>query len=220
MSDLFWEQSEQVEKFAAREPDRRLVALLGDFDDPGASRVLDIGCAGGRNTELLASRGFDVHAVDTSNAMVERTRERIVWIFGEDEARRRVYVASMDDLGGFSEESTHFVVALGVYHSAYSRDQWNRALTETSRVLARGGRVLVSNFSPRSDLTGEGIAEVAGEPGVFEGLPSGRHVLLEADDLDADMKRHGLVPAVPTDTVIVNTERGRRVTVNGLYRKV
>ena len=219
MNDPFWEQNEQVEKFAAREPDRRLVALLGDYEEPGATRVLDIGCAGGRNTELMVSRGFDVFAVDTSNAMVERTRERIVWIVGQDEARRRVYVASMADLAGFVDASIHLVVALGVYHSADSRDQWNRALAETARVLMGDGCVLVSNFSPRSDLTGEGLTEVDGEPGVFEGLPSGRHVLLEAGDLDTEMERHGLVPVVATNTVFVDTERGRRVTVNGLYRK-
>jgi SAM-dependent methyltransferase len=220
MNDPFWEQSEQVEKFAAREPDRRLVGLLGEYTDPGATRVLDIGCAGGRNTELLASRGFDVHAVDTSTAMVERTRERIAWIVGEDEARKRVYVASMDDVAGFADASIHLVVALGVYHSAYSRDQWNRALSETRRVLSAGGRVLVSNFSPRTDLTGDGVTEVDKEPGVFVGLPSGRHVLLKADDLDAEMERHGLVPVVPTSTVVVDRERGQRVTVNGFYRRI
>lgn len=45
----------------------------------------------------------------------------------------------------------------------------------------------------------------------------GRGILLDADALDAAMARHGLVPAVPSETVRVDTEHGRRVSVNALY---
>ncbi|NIP81300.1 MAG: hypothetical protein GWO00_00905, partial [Gemmatimonadetes bacterium] len=46
MSDEFWESPERVARFAERDPDHRLVALASGYGDPGAVRVLDLGCAG------------------------------------------------------------------------------------------------------------------------------------------------------------------------------
>lgn len=219
MSDRegFWEQREQVERFAAREPDHRLQHLIEAIPDPAAVRVLDLGCAGGRNAVLLAERGFDLIAMDASTAMVEATRERVAAILGPEEAERRVRRGRMDDLSRVPEGSIHLLVALGLYHNAQSREEWDRALDESVRVLAPGGHLLVAVFTPRTDLTGEGVRAVPGEPSVYEGFPGGRVVLVEAAELDRDMARRGLVPAVPTETVEVTTERGRRVTVNGLY---
>jgi SAM-dependent methyltransferase len=219
MNDGFWEHPDQVEKFAAREPDRRLVELIAEYPQPALVRVLDLGCAGGRNAELLAVRGFDVHAVDSSRAMVERTRERLAPVVGRELAKRRVRVAAMDDLSLFPDGAFLLVVALGVLHNAHSRAEFDRAAAEAARVLATGGLLLSSNFTPRTDPTGDGIVPVDGEPGVFEGLRSGRHTLLEADEYDAAMARHGLVPREPSTTVEIAIEVGRRVSVNALHRK-
>jgi SAM-dependent methyltransferase len=217
--EQFWEHPDQVERFADREPDKRLVELIATYTTPPQVRVLDLGCAGGRNTDLLAVGGFDVHAVDTSRAMVSKTRERVARTVGWEMAKRRVRLAAMDDLSVFPDDAFLLVVALGVHHNARSRAEWERALAETARVLAPGGLLLSSNFTPRTDLTGEGLTPVAGEPGVYEGIPSGRHTLFEADEHDAEMARVGLVPHVPTTTVVVELEPGRRASVNGLYRK-
>lgn len=215
----FWEQPEQVEKFASREPDHRLVELAQGIADPGSTRVLDLGCAGGRNAAFLAEAGFDVHALDTSAAMVERTRDRLAGVLGREEAERRVRRGTMDDLGRFPDATFHLVVALGIYHNARSPEEWDRALAETSRVLRPGERLLVSNFTPRTRLRGLSPRPVQGLPHVYEGFPSGRVYLVEAGELDAAMARHGLVPERPTETVEVETDGGRRVTVNGLYAK-
>jgi SAM-dependent methyltransferase len=216
----FWEAEERVERFAAREPDRRLLALVERHSVPSRVRVLDIGCAGGRNTELLAARGFDVFAVDSSRAMVRRTRDRIASILGEKEASRRVRNGRMEDLSRFASDHFHLVVALGVFHSSSTSEQWTASLNEAVRVLAAGGLLLASVFSPRTDLSGEGITPVPGEPHLYDGLTTERHYLVEADVLDDEMQKRGLEPAEPTDTVIVPLDMGRRVTVNGLYRKI
>ncbi len=215
----FWEEEEQVERFAAREPDHRLVALIEGYDTPAKTRVLDIGCAGGRNTDLLASRGFDVFAIDASAAMVKHTRQRVAAILGDAEAQRRVRRAAMDDLSEFASSSFDLVVALGVFHSATSNPEWQRALSEAVRVLAPGGLMLVSVFSSKTDMTGQGITPVPGEPNVYEGLPSGRHYLVGGEVLDREMAGRGLEPVEPTATVTVPLDPGQRVTVNALYRK-
>lgn len=218
MSSPFWDSPENVERFAAREPDVRLMELVREFPDPGRVRVLDVGCAAGRNAVALAERGFAVEALDGSAAMAARTRERLALVLGAEEAARRVFVGAMDDLSAFPDGRFDLVVALGIYHCARSRAEWDRALSESARVLAPGGRLLVSVFTPETDLTGGGIRAIPGEPGVYEGFDSGgRHVLVHADELDREMARFGLVAAEPTRTARPKVETGRRVSANGLY---
>lgn len=219
MASDFWDSAENVERFAAREPDVRLMEIIGEYPDPSGIRVLDLGCAGGRNTVLLAARGFDVEALDASPAMVAKTRERLVAILGAGKAQRLVRVGRMDDLSRFSDMSFDLIVALGIYHCAQSRAEWDRSLAETVRVLKAGGRLLVSVFTPETDLTGRGIRAVPGEPDLYEGFDSGRHVLVDAAGLDREMARFGLLPLQETRTARPRVETGRRVSANGLYRK-
>lgn len=217
--DSFWESVEAVDRFTDRQPDVRLTSLLETYPDPGRVRVLDIGCAAGRNTVLLAKRGFDVFAVDTSVAMVARTRERVAEILGRAEADRRVFSGSMDDLGRFGDGSVHVAVALGVLHQASSERQWKGAIAEISRCLSPGGHLVVAAWSPRSRPHGELVRRVAGEDHVYEGFHSGTHYLVEAPALDTALAAAGLLAAEPTAEVRVETEEGWRVTINGLYRK-
>ena len=219
MKNSFWESPENVERFAAREPDVRLAGLVPGIREPRAVRVLDLGCAGGRNAVFLARRGFDVCAVDASEAMVAETRRRLAPLLGEAEAARRVRVGRMDDLGWAPGASFDLVVALGIYHCAQSRVEWDRSLSETARVLVPGGQLLVSVFTPETDLTGRGIAPVAGEPHVYEGFESGRSVLVDPQTLDAELARHGFSCVVPTTVASRIVEVGRRVSANGLYLK-
>lgn len=220
MVDSFWDSAENVERFAAREPDVRLAKLVDEYPDAARIGILDLGCAAGRNAVLLASKGFDVEALDASPAMVAKTRDRLTTILGAGEAERRVHVGRMDDLSSFADAKFDLVVALGLYHCAASRPEWERALLETARVLKPGARLLVSVFTPETDLTGRGIRPIAGEQDVYEGFDSGgRHVLVDAAQLDRELARFGLVPVEPTRTARPKVETGRRVSANGLYRK-
>ncbi len=212
----FWEDPERVVRFAARDPDLRLIELIDGYADPAGTRVLDLGCAGGRNTVLLADRGFDVWALDASPAMVAHVRERLagrVASPGERVVRGRMDALPYDP-GRFD-----LVVSLGVMHSARSRAEWRRAADETVRVLRPGGRLLFSQFTPEADLTGQGIEPVAGAEDVYDGLPGGRAVLLGAERLDGAWSERGLEPEVPTETVRVRKGDELRVSVNGLYRR-
>ncbi|MEJ2501822.1 MAG: class I SAM-dependent methyltransferase [Gemmatimonadota bacterium] len=219
MAGDFWEDAERVEQFASRAPDHRLAELVERYADPGSVRVLDLGCAGGRNAELLARRGFDVRALDASAAMVARTRARVSAVLGAEAGRERVVRGRMDDLSRWPDGAFDLVVALGVHHSASSRGEWDRAADETARVLASGGLLLFNQFTPEVDLTGDGLRPVPGEPDTYTGFPAGRVVLLDAAALDAAWSDRGLRPESASETVRVELERGRRVSVNALYRK-
>jgi SAM-dependent methyltransferase len=216
----FWERPDIVERFGAREPDRRLVAWLAPRD-PTRMRVLDIGCAAGRNCLYLAEAGADIWAVDSSAAMVEAARTRLAARLGAGEAGHRVLQGAMDDLGAFADASFDLVLALGAFQNAATSDEWERTLAETARVLAPGGHCLVANFAPDSRPAGVPLEPVPGEPHVYIGFggPHHRISLLTPEELDASFARHGLEPAEPTRPVHVPTERGHRTTVNALYRK-
>ncbi len=216
----FWELPEVVARFAARDPDRRLLELLPEYTDPAAIRVLDVGCAAGRNTVPLAELGFDVHALDASAAMVRETRRRVAPLLGEAAARQRVRHGRMDDLRAFANNSFDLVIALGVLHSARGWEEWRRAFGEVVRVLRAGGRALIAEFSPETDHTGERITPVPGQPHVYQGLHGGTGVLLSVAELDAQAAERGLLPEVPTMTGETRTDSGRRVSVNALYRKL
>ncbi len=228
MTESIWEQPESVARFAGRDPDLRLLEVLDGYEIAGAPakgggphdvRVLDLGCAGGRNSEVLARRGFDLHALDASRAMVAHTRRRLRPLLGEEQAERRVEYGRMDDLGAFADACFDLVVALGIYHNATNRGEWDSALAETARVLKVGGRLLVAIFTPQTDLTGKGVRPVPGEPHLYDGFPSGRCFLVDQETLDAEMGRFGFAPEVPSRTVRVDTNVGRRVVVNALYTK-
>jgi SAM-dependent methyltransferase len=216
--DAVWEDPERVEEFARKPPDHRLKALVEAEPDLSRLRALDVGCAGGRNAVFLAEHGVDVVATDASAAMVARTRERLAALLGDDEAERRVFRARMEEQPG-AASSFDLVVALGIYHNARSAGEWQAALAETARVLKPGGRVLVSVFTPDTDLDGKGHVPVPGVPHLHE-RPDGRRMyLVDSTTLDDDMAANGLDPGEPTVLVEGQVEIGRRVSVNGLYRK-
>lgn len=213
VGDDFWEQPEVVARFAARDPDHRLTALV---EDVAPGWALDVGCAGGRNTVFLTQHGWNVHAMDASAGMVTETRRRLAEIVGEKAAADRVWQGPMDDLSRLADASFDLVVGLGIYQNAESLAHWHRALGETARVLKAGGILLIAHFTPDVDLTGLGVQAVAGEPHVYEGMPGGRGVLFHAPELEEALAEHNLVPATPTETVVVPTENGQRATVNAL----
>lgn len=227
-----WENADVAKRFAERPPDHRLVALLtGDGEyarvrqkwAPGPQpKVLDVGCAGGRNTVYLAANGADVLAFDASSAMVAETKARLEEVVGQAEAERRVRKGYLDDLSAYPTGEFDLVVALGALQNAQTDAEWQLALAETARVLRPGGLVLVANFAPDSAPAGTPLTRVPGSQDVWAGFESpNRHMTLpNADRLDAQFGHHGLLPALPTERVRVETARGHRVTINALYRNV
>ncbi|NJD10114.1 MAG: class I SAM-dependent methyltransferase [Gemmatimonadetes bacterium] len=211
----FWEQPDIVRDFADRAPDVRLVALLESPAARDIRRALDIGCAGGRNTVLLAQHGIEVHALDAARAMVAETRRRLHATLDEGTAATRVQQRRMDELDCYPDAHFDLVLALGIWHSAGSWAEWQRAVAEAARVLAVRGRLLLSHFTPRTELTGCGVQAVPGEPHTYEGFESGRAVLLERAEIVSELRPIGLEPIRPLEVLTTEKDGGRRVSVTG-----
>ncbi|MFN2323752.1 MAG: class I SAM-dependent methyltransferase [Trueperaceae bacterium] len=218
----FWERPEHVEWFARRTPDRRLTELLADR--PPGVRVLDVGCAAGRNTVWCARAGFDVHALDASRAMVARTRQRVAGVLGERAARRRVRRGVMTDLGAFPDASFDLVACIGVLPSAPTAAAWHAAVSEIARVLRPGATFLLTHFSPDPDPGAPAWTPVPGAPGRYRSAEHGRNAyLLCAAELDRDLARHGFAPTVATARVpltSMNPNARDRTVLNALHRRL
>lgn len=217
----FWERPEPVEWFARRTPDRRLTEVLADR--PPGLRVLDVGCAAGRNTVWCARHGFEVHAVDASRAMVARTRARLAGVLGEHAARRRVRRGTMTDLRAFPDASFDLVACIGVLPAAANAAAWHAAVAEIARVLRPGATLLLTHFSPEPDPGAPPWTPVPREPGRYRSADGGRRsYLLRADELDRDLARHGFEPVAPTARVpltSMNPNDGGRTVLNALHRR-
>ncbi|MEB3370229.1 class I SAM-dependent methyltransferase [Saccharopolyspora mangrovi] len=72
--DCFYEDRDRGVPFFAAKPDENLVSYVEELLQPG--RALDLGCGPGRNAIYLASRGFDVDAIDLSATAIAWARER------------------------------------------------------------------------------------------------------------------------------------------------
>jgi len=126
----------EVESFISDEADR--CGSLG--------RALDLGCGNGRHAQALAEAGGDVVGLDVSRGLLAEARQRAIergfdidLVHGE--AARLPFI---DDL--FSQ-----VVYVATLHHLRTREARQQSLSAVGRVLAPGGRGLVSAWSTAHD---------------------------------------------------------------------
>ncbi|MFY9493534.1 MAG: class I SAM-dependent methyltransferase [Minisyncoccia bacterium] len=141
----FWNNPKVVKEFYNAEASPYWRDFLCGLKEPFSYRALDLGCGGGRNTELLVKKGFDTWACDFYELMLKATRRRIGILMGASEARKRIIKASMLNLP-FENGCFDIVIANGIYHNTNSIDEFTRAVKETSRILKKGGFLCLNVF--------------------------------------------------------------------------
>ncbi len=104
---------------------------------PG-SQVLEIGCGAGFMAIALAQRGFRVHAIDSTDAMIEQARRH-----AEQVEVTNLLSLSIGDTSAltFKDESFDLVLAIGVIPWI---EQAELAMQEMARVTRSGGYVLLT----------------------------------------------------------------------------
>ncbi|WP_253737019.1 class I SAM-dependent methyltransferase [Halohasta salina] len=126
----------EVASFISDEADR-----CGSLD-----RALDFGCGNGRHAQALAEAGADVVGLDVSRGLLAEARQRAaergfeVDLVHGDAARLP-----------FGDDRFSQVVYVATLHHLPTRDARQQSLSAVGRVLAPGGRGLVSAWSTAHD---------------------------------------------------------------------
>src|SRR5712691_6605241 len=119
----------------------RQAAVLAWIDSlalaPG-SKVLEIGCGAGFMAVALAERGFHVHAIDSTEAMVELARQHAA-----ESGKAALISLDVGDVYALAFEDGFFdlVIAIGVI-PWLERVEW--AIQEMARVSRPGGHVILT----------------------------------------------------------------------------
>jgi SAM-dependent methyltransferase len=135
-----WETGDYRAEYSTRElRPVEVVLLLRYRDEIAGSRVLEIGCGAGRLTGYLADLAAETHGIDISPLMVEHCRSAY--------PRATFAVGDLRDLSGFADGSYDLVVC--AYNVLDVLDDAERgvALDEFHRMLAPGGRLLLSSHN-------------------------------------------------------------------------
>jgi SAM-dependent methyltransferase len=140
----------QLDEFLAtgeRDAERALAAAESHGLLRRHSRALDFGCGVGRVSVALASRFDEVLGMDISPTMVERARA-----LSASSPNCRFVVGAEPELRALPSEHFDFVVALLVLQHLRSANEVDRHVAELTRVLARGGALVLqvpSRLPPR-----------------------------------------------------------------------
>ncbi|WP_328608087.1 GrpB family protein [Amycolatopsis sp. NBC_00345] len=116
-------------------------AIAGLAGDVAGKRVLDVGCAAGHLSALLAGRGADVLGLDVSEGLISLARKE----FGDV---ARFEQADVTEPLSLEDGSIDVITASLVLH--YLAD-WGPALAEFRRVLRPGGALVFSVHHPGED---------------------------------------------------------------------
>ncbi|MGK5446739.1 class I SAM-dependent methyltransferase [Streptomyces radiopugnans] len=152
--DRFYADRSRPVPFFVAKPDENLAAYLDQgLIAPG--RALDLGCGAGRNALFLASRGFEVDAVDLSPMAV-------AW--GEDRAREvgvdvrflcgDAFTLAATELSGPYD----LVVDSGCFHHLPPHRRISY-LSLLDRVLAPGGHLALTSFAAGEGGMGSELAD-------------------------------------------------------------
>jgi SAM-dependent methyltransferase len=115
-----------------------MLDLVKSIDLPRRERVLEVGCGAGQGTVALAKLGYVVDAIDSVQAMIDKT--------GDWAAKANVECMVRSNLGDvnalcFPNETFGLVIALGVLPWLPSME---KPMNELCRVLHPGGYLIIS----------------------------------------------------------------------------
>jgi len=196
-----WEEIySQQGVYATIYQERRIaaLALLEGLSLQSGSRILEVGCGPGLTTVAMAARGHAVFAIDTVQAMADRTREAAINAKVAD--RVKVSVGDIHQLA-FADGTFHLAIVVGVTEWLDSLDQ---SFQELVRVLKPRGHLVVASdnkwalyrmLDPLFNPVLAPLKHVARELALRTGArkPRPRLYAYSIPDFDSHLRRVGLV---------------------------
>lgn len=209
----FWNSANTTSYFAGKQPDPRIEEFLREHPPAPHSKALDLGCGGGRHTELLAKNGYEVIGIDINQAMLETTRLRM-----EALALRVDLLRDSITQIPCPDESFDLVVATGVLHQAEDVVQYDQAISELARVMKMGAYVLLNVFTNKSWDESYRVVSLSGYSVVTkEGLPL---TLLPRGMFVDKMLAHNLHLNADQGEDTVQESTGERSVFRGFFTKL
>ena len=150
-AELFWNDIKNIEWFRKQPVSLYWFDFFKEIKGAEKLRILDLGCGGGRNSEMIYKLKFDFYACDNYVGMVNETKERLSSLgLDRDVIDTRISLCQMDKLP-YESSFFDYIISHGVYHNAFNEDEYVEAIKESSRVLKKGG-ILCYNIFTSKDL--------------------------------------------------------------------
>lgn len=102
-------------------------------------RILDAGCGSGRNITYLLRSGYEVYAVDRSEAAIQEV-QKLALAIAPVWSPARARVETVEQMS-FADESFDFIISSAVLHFAEHEEHFDQMVHELWRVLKPGGRL-------------------------------------------------------------------------------
>jgi ubiquinone/menaquinone biosynthesis C-methylase UbiE len=151
-----WSASYDTDENLTRDLDQKV--MREELANLHFNSILEIGCGTGKNTSFLSQIGAKVHAVDFSEGMIEKAREKV------KAENVRFSIADLTQTWPCEDQSYDLVVCNLVLEHI---DDLSFIFSEAFRVLEGGGRFLVNELHPFRQYEGK-KARFSSEQGVTE----------------------------------------------------
>jgi len=105
-------------------------------------KVLDCGCADGRNSEYLINEGYEVTGVDFSQTVIERTQKRL--------PKGKFLTGDIRKLDKIESNSFDILIDAGALHVNFPKDIIS-IIEEYHRILKPSGKMFIRVFNKDDD---------------------------------------------------------------------
>ena len=131
-----WDYKNRSEERKIQDDD--IVDFIEHYNFEKNLKVLDCGCADGRNSEYLINEGYDVTGVDFSQTVIERTQKRL--------PKGKFLTGDIRKLDKIESNSFDFLIDAGAFHVNDPIDSIS-ILKEYHRILKSSGKMFIRVFN-------------------------------------------------------------------------
>jgi ubiquinone/menaquinone biosynthesis C-methylase UbiE len=147
-----WNQILREKWYSQEEPDELVVSFVALLKKKNKkARVLDLGFGAGRNLIYTAEQGFEAHGVEMSETGLNVTKKRLK----KRNLGAHILKGDMNILPYIDSCFDTVICLFTIYHQKLIGIQ--TTISETHRILRKGGVLLMNFQSKRSDMYGKGV---------------------------------------------------------------